>query len=147
MPTTLLVKNIPKEYSLGDLCGHWTPDGSYDLLHYPCNVRTRRRLGFCFVNFLSGELASEFRLGWHGRTFSDPRSTRPLEVTSARRQGVMATLEFFRGYRSELITDDELVPALFQGARRLHTRTVLEGLGIISWSDPDAREREELRSG
>lgn len=127
--TTLVVRNIPKRYTLEALLGQWKPDGSYDLMYYPYNMRWKRRIGLCFINFVSHELALEFQGNWHKQAFSD--QDLPFDIVSATQQGLMANLDNFRGKRLDLMTNAEFLPALFQGTQRIDSKATLVSLGIL----------------
>lgn len=132
--TTLVVRNVPRYYDLEGLLREWTPDGSFDLVHFPYNIKAKRRLGFCFINFISHRHALEFRRHWHARTFPGHDSSAELDINFAKLQGLPSILELFRGKKAELMTDTEILPATFSGTQRLDTRRLLLQFGIITFS-------------
>lgn len=134
--TTLVLRNVPKHYTLEGLLSEWRPTGSYDLIYYPYNLKSKRRIGFCFINFVSHQHALEFQCKWHGRIFPNHRDALPFDITAANLQGAAATLERFRGKRIELMSDVEYLPAVFRGKERLDVRDVLVDLGLVEVSTP-----------
>jgi len=132
----LAVRNVPRGYELEELLQQWPPDGSYDLIHFPYNFKTRRRLGFCFINFVSHGFAVQFQRKWHARALPGSlAASGTLDVEVAKLQGVATIFELFRGKRPELMTEPDFLPAIYHGTRRLDTRRMLLQLGIIKFSN------------
>jgi len=131
--TTLAVRNVPRDYDLEQLLRLWEPDGSYDLLHFPYSLKAKHRLGYCFINFTSHEAALEFQRTWHGRFVPGAAHFKsPLDVAAARDQGLLATLEQYRGKDIERMTDLSILPAVFDHGRLVDVRDVLVKHGIIA---------------
>lgn len=54
--TTLMLRNLPREYTRESLCGLLDAVGFarlYDFIYIPHNIETHASLGFCFVNFVT----------------------------------------------------------------------------------------------
>merc|ERR1719282_354437 len=129
--TTLIVRNVPKHYNLAQLLKQWTPDGSYNLLFYPYNLKMERRLGFCFINFLSNKAALKFHRRWHQSFLPKHNSNKALDIDASNDQGFKQNLEHFRGKNIEWMNDPELLPAIFEGKHRIDARKVFVNLGFI----------------
>jgi hypothetical protein len=93
--TTVLIRNVPPRSSMEDLIKAFPPDGSYDLVHLPFNIKSRRTSSFATINFISVELAAAFRERFHGQHLPhSSRSKDPLIVMPAIVQGLEANLVF-----------------------------------------------------
>jgi len=135
--TTLVVRNVSKEHTLRELLEEWAPDGSFNLVYYPYNMKSQRRLGYCFINFTSHGSALEFAKARHGKPFPGGEGGKVLDITGAKFQGVAETLELFRGKKIELMTDPEFLPAVFVGTQRQDVRKILLNLGLITMPSPE----------
>lgn len=133
--TMLLVKNVPLGYTLEQLLRHWLPpDGSVDLVHYPYNMKRQiKRRGVCFLHFSAPGPAARFRAEWDGQPLPRSAPGTPLDVRPAHHaQGLMETLEFYRGSRSSYwMRDDDYLPALFHKGRRIDARAALIEFGLL----------------
>jgi hypothetical protein len=97
--TTVLIHNMPPRSTIDELIKAFPPDGSYDLINLPFNVKARRTSSFATINFISVDLAAAFFQRFEGQRL--PHSTRscknPLSITAARIQGLEANLVKLRG--------------------------------------------------
>jgi len=118
--TTLMVRNIPMWFTQDMLLDAWPNNGTYDLLYVPFNFKTKRNLGFAFVNFVTNGLAEDFRRHWH-RTPLDGLDTlgKSLDVTFAHVQGRSETLKKLMKRSNCRIKNVHFQPALFSGQTRI----------------------------
>lgn len=122
---TLVVRNIPARYNKEKLLEEWVPDGSYNLLHLPFNVTSKRTCGYAFINFVSHEEASKFQETMHG-THLPEGSKKHLDVSAAEAQGFEATLALVSVSRKRQRTCfEEMLPA-----ERLTSGEVMMLLGL-----------------
>lgn len=96
--TTVLIRNIPPRSNVEEILKAFPPDGSYDLLHLPFNIKARRTSSFATINFVCAELAADFHERFNGQQL--PHSVRshkdPLMIMPAKIQGLEANLTFLR---------------------------------------------------
>lgn len=120
--TTLTVRNIPTAYSQEELLQEWPVDRSYDYLHFPYSDSMGRSIGIAFINFLSPELAAQFRKRWHGRSLGRHATGKMLRVEPAKVQGRNANLELVK-------QDARVLPVVLYGDEVLDPRRVLDFVG------------------
>merc|ERR1712066_1035458 len=98
--TTVMMRNIPLEYSRADLLGLIDQQGFsglYDLVYLPVDFRTELNQGYAFINFTTAENTEMFRSHFTG--FSDwlVQSERTCEVSlSDQSQGLGANIQRYR---------------------------------------------------
>jgi len=85
--TTLVVRNIPAQYTTSMLLEEWSCEGTYDYLYLPRNCAVRRNLNYAFVNFVSEECAAAFREKWHKARLARFRAQKTLNIGLANVQG------------------------------------------------------------
>jgi len=122
--TTVMMRNIPGEYTRDDLLGLLDQhrfSGLFDLVYLPVDFRTELNHGYAFINFTTTENAERFRDHFVG--FSDwlVPSERICEVSwSDQSQG---TDENVRRYRDSPMmhasVDDRFKPVLFHDGQRI----------------------------
>ena len=97
--TTLMVRNIPTRFTsvsflrILDECGFRT---SFDFFYLPMDFRTGKNMGYCFLNFYSAAVANSFAILFHGRRLRMTTSTKVIEVTPSRRQGLRENVALFK---------------------------------------------------
>lgn len=94
--TTLMVHNVPAEFSLQDLLEEWPIDGSYDYVYLPRTSCGRRALGIAFVNFKTSAHAEAFRARWHCQRFTEREGRKRLRVVLADVQGLGENVKALR---------------------------------------------------
>lgn len=99
-PTTVMLRNIPNQYSRDMLCDVLNQQGfagRFDFVYLPIDRNSERNMGYAFINFTTGEACKEFF-----RTFGDVlaskvlpgfKSSKVCEVRVAEVQGQQANLE------------------------------------------------------
>eukprot|EP00925_Amoebophrya_sp_RCC4383_P000443 GSA25T00010528001.1 len=105
--TTLMVQNLPLDLDMHHLLAVFQDQGftgghSFDFFYLPRNFETTSSHGYCFVNFLTQELATRFAEALSGAELCS-RSGEPgaaLEITPAEAQGFTANTERWRKNRS-----------------------------------------------
>eukprot|EP00928_Gymnodinium_smaydae_P091890 TRINITY_DN75651_c0_g1_i1.p1 TRINITY_DN75651_c0_g1~~TRINITY_DN75651_c0_g1_i1.p1 ORF type:complete len:298 (+),score=33.72 TRINITY_DN75651_c0_g1_i1:54-947(+) len=83
-------------------------DGCYDYLYFPKRKRNwQGGEGYCFINFMSSEVALRFKAGFNGYCFGDTNSTKRARVELAEIQGRQANISVFtsKTQRPKYITD------------------------------------------
>eukprot|EP00747_Dinoflagellata_sp_TGD_P191363 gnl/TRDRNA2_/TRDRNA2_54613_c0_seq1.p1 gnl/TRDRNA2_/TRDRNA2_54613_c0~~gnl/TRDRNA2_/TRDRNA2_54613_c0_seq1.p1 ORF type:complete len:329 (-),score=47.51 gnl/TRDRNA2_/TRDRNA2_54613_c0_seq1:217-1203(-) len=116
--TTLLLRNLPANYSRDLLCNLLSCRGfakQYDFVYIPMDFRSKSPFGYAFVNFVSPEAASRCYSLFHNFSEWDVQSEKVCEVSwSDFHQGLDAHIE---RYRSSPVmhesVPDEYKPAIF----------------------------------
>jgi hypothetical protein len=114
--TTVLIRNMPPRSTIDELLKAFPPDGSYDLINLPFNIKARRTSSFATINFVRVDLAKAFCERFDGQRL--PHSTRScknaLRIGPAKIQGLEANLTFLcaDGGVSEL-RNPALLPRLY----------------------------------
>jgi hypothetical protein len=114
--TTVLIRNMPPRSTIDELLKAFPPDGSYDLVNLPFNVKARRTSSFATIDFVSVDLAKAFCERFNGQFL--PHSTRscksPLLMGPAKIQGLEANLAFLSGESAVSETrNPALLPRLY----------------------------------
>lgn len=119
--TTLMVRNIPSNYSQDMLLEEWPLERwKFDFLYLPVKIMKKRNLGFAFVNFVTPSAAADFYLAWHRKRlplFNDGK--RNLDVTPAHIQGRMGNLLQIMRNKNFRIRNDTYKPAIFEQGQRI----------------------------
>lgn len=126
--TTLAVRNIPARYNQEKLLLDWEPDGSFDMLYLPFDIRQNRTTGCAYINFTSHEAALEFQRAKQGTHLSKHGRGKHLDIAAASRQGLMANLQQFLTGKS--VPCDGQLAAFFAGAKAISVPEVLIRLGL-----------------
>jgi len=122
-PTTVLIKNLPCDYSRDMLVDTLNAKGFatlYDFLYSPMNFGTRANFGYAFINFISPEDADNFVLAFqHFSDWSVP-SSQVADVDWSDRQGLEILVDRYRN--SPLMHErvpDEAKPMLLENGIRV----------------------------
>lgn len=110
--TTLIIRNIPRNYTQEMLLREWPIDGSYDFLYMPPDKRCAAGAGYAFVNFRSEALATEFKATWHRRRLGDAQHT--LSIIPADIQGLAANLRQLKKKRVSRIAQRGWEPIILE---------------------------------
>jgi hypothetical protein len=84
---TLMIHNIPVQYTQEMLMTEWPNNGDYDFLYLPLNNCSNRNLTYAFVNFTTAEAAHTFQNCWQSQYLKHFRGCSPLTITKADVQG------------------------------------------------------------
>lgn len=122
--TSVIMRNIPGEYSRAELLGLIDQKGFsalYDLVYLPFDFRTELNQGYAFINFTTAENAEMFRDKFTG--FSDwlVPSEKICEVFwSDQAQGIDAYIQRFRDIpMMHESVEDRFKPVVFQDGQRI----------------------------
>ena len=77
LPTTLMIRNIPPQYTRGALALEW-PNINYDFFYLPCSSNIHRNKGYAFINFTSHGAAQGFLQQWNKMRLSQFTAGRAL---------------------------------------------------------------------
>jgi hypothetical protein len=97
--TTLMVRNIPTRFTsvsflrILDECGF---RNCFDFFYLPMDFRTGKNMGYCFLNFTTPEFARGFASLFHGRRLRMTTSTKVIEISPSRRQGLIENVALFK---------------------------------------------------
>jgi len=129
--TTLMIRNVPARYDQPQLLQEWPPNGAYDFLYLPCTKKGYSR-GYAFLNFVTPEHAVQFQQQWHGGHLSNHGTTKHLDVSAARAQGVAANLEDILSGAdwNTWIQHASVVPLIFNGTQMVDVESVVLRLGL-----------------
>merc|ERR1712190_669531 len=122
--TTVMMRNIPGEYTSADLLGLMDQQGFsglYDLVYLPADFRTELNHGYAFINFTRAENVERFRDHFMG--FNDwlVPSERICEVSwSDQSQGIDANIQRYRDCpMMHDSVEDRFKPVLFYDGQRI----------------------------
>eukprot|EP00929_Paragymnodinium_shiwhaense_P085165 TRINITY_DN45610_c0_g1_i1.p1 TRINITY_DN45610_c0_g1~~TRINITY_DN45610_c0_g1_i1.p1 ORF type:complete len:430 (+),score=53.86 TRINITY_DN45610_c0_g1_i1:94-1383(+) len=124
--TTLMVYNIPRQYTHVMLLEKWPHCDSFDLLYLPMNLSTKRNQGYCFINFVSVQAAQEFVLQWHSKQFGQDTSKKNLRIVNADVQGFENTLRLLSKRKCLRIPNAKHRPVAFIDNQRVPPEQLLE---------------------
>ena len=94
--TTVMLRNIPNKYTSVQLLevfrGYGFCPGEFDFFYLPIDFRNKCNVGYCFVNFLTTERASEFMKALDSVRLPATNSTKVCTLCWARVQGKHANV-------------------------------------------------------
>jgi len=129
--TTIVVRNVPREYTQEEVIMEWIPDGSFNYLHIP-QMSKMQPFGFAYINFNSYVHVLAFQERWHGRHLSKYPFKRPLDIAPSNTQGLHENLACLRGAKAHALGESGLLPLLFMGTARLDTWAVISSMGLTT---------------
>lgn len=97
--TTVMVRNIPTRFTsvsflrVLDECGF---RNVYSFFYLPMDFRTGKNMGYCFINFVHPSFTIMFASLFHGRRLRMTTSTKVIEVTPSKRQGLVENVALFK---------------------------------------------------
>ena len=98
--TTLMIRNLPTRYTPMSLIRVFEESGffhTFDFFYCPIDFKTSKNQGYCFINFTHPGYAQMFANIFHGTRLGMTTSTKILNVSSSRRQGLKDNVALFRG--------------------------------------------------
>ncbi|KAF4672479.1 hypothetical protein FOL47_000478 [Perkinsus chesapeaki] len=119
--TTLMMKNIPNRYTQSELIQQISTSGfadKFDFFYLPIDRVSMANAGYCFINFITPELAKEFTHFYTGRTLGRFGSRKVVEVVPATIQGFRNNLEHYS--RKAVAAEINPEPNV-QGRKLVHT--------------------------
>jgi len=135
--TTVVVRNIPWEYTQEELEQEWPLDGTYDYMHLPMRPHLNRNAGYAFINFTEPSHAARFTALWHGQRLRRPYR-HALNVKVATLQGKLPNLLKFGlgvlmheeegGLSPSAALDGGSFPLVLHGGARVDVRPLLRTL-------------------
>jgi hypothetical protein len=121
--TTLMVRNIPIEYTQEMLVDEWQLP--FDFLYLPCSLASERNLTYAFINFKTETIATEFKEIWHKRRLRHCAARKTLNVSFSSVQGRDACIWLFKQKRDQKRskgakrTEGKAQPIVYFGGRRV----------------------------
>jgi hypothetical protein len=109
--TTVMIRNIPTRYtspSLIDVLRDHGFDKTFDFMYLPMDFRTKKNVGYAFVNFIMPEYVEKFVAEFQGLQLKANTSQKCLEIVPSRRQGFLENIGVFGA--SELLTSNTQQP-------------------------------------
>ncbi|KAF4672480.1 hypothetical protein FOL47_000479 [Perkinsus chesapeaki] len=97
-PTTLMMRNIPNRYVQGELLSDIKVAGfadSFDFFYLPMDHYTGANFGYCFINMLTPQLASNFHQAFHAKPLKRFTSKKIVSIVPATIQGFEANLKHY----------------------------------------------------
>jgi len=122
VPTTLMLRNIPNQYTRDMLCSRLTQigfDGQYDFLYLPIDYNSKRNMGYAFINFRTSAACKAFTQSFDGvdalSCLPGSRSSKVCEVRRAEVQGLDANLKKMRSlnFIEQLADHEDWQPLFF----------------------------------
>jgi len=98
-PTTVLLKNLPEEYTrdmLIDTLNEQGFVGRFDFVYSPMDFGTRTSFGYAFINLLTPEDADDFFTAFEEFNNWSVASSRAADVDWSDRQGLDSQIERYR---------------------------------------------------
>eukprot|EP00444_Apocalathium_aciculiferum_P059088 CAMPEP_0183599566 /NCGR_PEP_ID=MMETSP0371-20130417/179498_1 /TAXON_ID=268820 /ORGANISM="Peridinium aciculiferum, Strain PAER-2" /LENGTH=360 /DNA_ID=CAMNT_0025811635 /DNA_START=88 /DNA_END=1167 /DNA_ORIENTATION=- len=90
--TTVMVRNIPAMYTQEMLVSECVNMGTFDFLRLPRSGNGQSNLTYACINFVSQEHALAFQDQWHKKHLTQLVSRKPLNISFANVQGLLANL-------------------------------------------------------
>mmetsp|Transcript_76343 Transcript_76343/g.210756 ORF Transcript_76343/g.210756 Transcript_76343/m.210756 type:complete len:409 (+) Transcript_76343:89-1315(+) len=117
--TTLVVRNIPCDWTRDELEGEWPADGKYDYLHLLNRTDKPGSHGMAFINFVKHEFAVEFFMRWDRQRLSRWTEMTRLSVAVAALQGQYPNLLRFGrdALERDGVPSDNMPLVFFDGVR------------------------------
>jgi len=93
--TSIMLRNIPNRYTPEELLNEIDAQGfqaalDFDFFYIPTDFKTKRNMGYGFLNFCNSEKASHFRRAFCKRRLSAYATQKVLQMSPAREQGFEA---------------------------------------------------------
>merc|ERR1712129_628220 len=121
LPTTLIIRNIPKMYSQKELALDWPNNGSYDLFYLPmCDNIAKGNKKFASINFTSAQAAVAFKERWEKQRlprFHVRRGLTTLSISFAGVQGRDACL--WELHKGQLHRTNKCQPLVFENGMQI----------------------------
>lgn len=138
---TLMVRNVPAKYKKLDLAKVW-PVGawSYNMLYLPCSHRGAS-FGYAFLNFVTPDHTLAFQRRWHGSYLPQHGSTKRLDISQARVQGLAESLHSMTTGVDRVWTHAACSPLVFEGVHLLELEEVIQKFGLEA--DRESRESSD----
>jgi hypothetical protein len=114
-----MVRNVPIRYTQDMLLAEWPHDANYDFLYLPFCFKTRKNLGFAFVNFSTPEHAQAFCARWHKQRLRNHDAKKPLDIREADLQGRFHTILRLTKRKACRIKNSHFKPVIFAGRERI----------------------------
>lgn len=120
----MIVWHLPNGYDLARVLKLWPLDGTFNYLEVPYSASERCLKGRAIINFVSRELATDFRSKWNGLWVHHSQEAR-LDICEAHVQGLGNLLERFLRKDITKLHNHGRLPLLCKGVKRLNTEEVL----------------------
>ena len=127
--TTVLVRNIPAGFSQDELIALFKSLGYlFNFFYCPVDFRTRKNIGYLFIDLVAPEMARDFMTKFHGYPLPFYKTNKVCVVSWARVQGWPQNVENYvhstilnlgRDFRPRLFDDMGMVEIPFPGRRFL----------------------------
>lgn len=126
--TSLMVRNIPIQYTQDMLLKEWPNNGDYDFLYLPIHIKKRCNNSFCFINFVTPQAAHAFARKWQHNRLQFYSSRKPLDISLASIQGRPQNLLHFRCSKTMRLNNKNFQPVVFEGTKRIDVRVLLQAM-------------------
>ena len=127
--TTVLVRNVPAGFTQDELIALFRSLGYlFNFFYCPVDFRTRRNIGYLFIDLIAPEMARDFMTKFHGYPLPFYKSNKVCVVSWARVQGWYQNVENYkestilnlgRDFRPRLFDDMGSIEIPFPGRRFL----------------------------
>jgi len=127
--TTVLVRNVPAGFTQDELIALFQSLGYlFNFFYCPVDFRTRRNIGYLFIDLIAPEMARDFMVKFHGYPLPFYKSNKVCVVSWARVQGWHHNVENYkdstilnlgRDFRPRLFDDMGTLEIPFPGRRFL----------------------------
>lgn len=126
--TSLMVRNIPIQYTQDMLLKEWPNNGDYDFLYLPIHIKKRCNNSFCFINFVTPQAAHAFARKWQHNRLQFYSSRKPLDISLAAIQGRLQNLLHFRCSKTMRLNNKNFQPVVFEGTKRIDMRILMQAM-------------------
>lgn len=127
---TLVIRNLPWAYCMGELMQEWPPDGSYEYFSVPYNWKNRRIVGYAFMSFATHGHAAAFYQRWHGSFLALYQRAKPLDIAAADKQGWRANLGGLAEDVVLLSLEAGVLPIALTAGQRWTTQKIFQEIAI-----------------
>lgn len=126
--TTLMIRNVPINYTQDMLLRQWPNRGTYDFLYLPGSTEGEQNLSYAFINFTTEAHAAAFKDAWQKKRLPRFSARKSLNISYADVQGLAANLIHLKKKHARRLKVHQCEPAIFKDRRRL---TVEEALQML----------------
>eukprot|EP00429_Kryptoperidinium_foliaceum_P070197 CAMPEP_0176074946 /NCGR_PEP_ID=MMETSP0120_2-20121206/37457_1 /TAXON_ID=160619 /ORGANISM="Kryptoperidinium foliaceum, Strain CCMP 1326" /LENGTH=241 /DNA_ID=CAMNT_0017408647 /DNA_START=1 /DNA_END=726 /DNA_ORIENTATION=+ len=119
LQTTLMVRNIPGDYTEETLLREWPIELGYDFLFLPRNSKGKANLGYAFVNFPEEAMAKAFCEQWSKARLGEGGPRKRLNISPADVQGLEANIRRLKDTAAQNPKARQCEPVIFRNGRRV----------------------------
>jgi len=129
--TTVMVRNIPKQYYQSDLLNELDQagfDDKYDFLYLPMDTHNQTNVGYAFINFVTPAYMNEFITAFSGYRFKGNSNHKVATVALAHLQGFFENVQHFSNRAVTHSRNSQYRPIVIIGGQRMDLNSAAESI-------------------